>query len=114
MTYDSLNRMTSVSGPGLSEAFAYRGDKWHRAGATSGGVSTYFLYDGDNVVQDQVGGAASRVYVTPFLDQNVSMLDVSSSGMYYYSQDGLGSVRTLDLPPSTEPPVMRESPLHDC
>jgi hypothetical protein len=40
MAYDSLNRMTSVSGPGVSETFAYRGDKWHRAGATSSGVST--------------------------------------------------------------------------
>jgi len=55
------------------------------------------LYDGDNVVADlsDHGGAlgVDRFYVTPFLDQNLSMTD--ASGTYWFSQDGLGSVRTL-------------------
>ncbi len=55
------------------------------------------LYDGDNVVGDIQGGSISKFYVTPFLDQNLSMTVVGGpqAGIYYYSQDGLGSVRTL-------------------
>lgn len=57
------------------------------------------LYDGDNVVLDRLwsGSAWSdkRQYVTPFLDQNLSMTEVGTGDDYYYSQDGLGSVRTL-------------------
>jgi len=44
-----------------------------------------------------VGDEATRQYVTPFLDQNLIMnvLEGEQAGTYYYSQDGLGSVRTL-------------------
>ncbi len=54
-------------------------------------------YDGDNVVGDLQNGSMARFYVTPFLDQNLSMTVVGGpqAGIYYYSQDGLGSVRTL-------------------
>ncbi len=55
------------------------------------------LYDGDNVIADLTDGNMTKFYVTPFLDQNVSMTVVGGpdAGIYYYSQDGLGSVRTL-------------------
>jgi len=89
MTYDELNRMLSHTGPGGSESFTYRGAEWHRASAD--GKS--FLCDGDNVLADISGGVTDAFYVTPFLDQNLSM--TTSAGTYYYSQDGLGSVRTL-------------------
>ena len=55
-------------------------------------------YDGDNVVADIQGGNIVASYVTPFLDQNVSMTiptGLTNAGTYYYSQDGLGSVRTI-------------------
>jgi len=55
------------------------------------------LYDGANVVadlSDHVGVlGVDRFYVTPYLDQNLSMTD--ASGTYWFSQDGLGSVRTV-------------------
>ena len=89
MTYDKLNRMTAYTGPRGSESFSYRGAEWHRFSADG----TNFFYDGDNVLVDVAGGAVDRLYVTPFLDQNLSMTTVSAT--YYYSQDGLGSVRTL-------------------
>jgi RHS repeat-associated protein len=75
------------------EVFGYRGAEWHRysQATASGGMS--FLYDGDNVLADIAGGTATSFYVTPFLDQNLSITTDSST--YYYSQDGLGSVRTL-------------------
>jgi RHS repeat-associated protein len=51
-----------------------------------------FLYDGDNVLAD-IGSSVDAFYVTPFLDQNLSI--TKDSATHYYSQDGLGSVRTL-------------------
>jgi len=61
------------------------------------------LYDNDNVVADLQSGAISKLYVTPFLDQNLSMTNVGSGNSYYYTQDGLGSVRTLTDSPATGP-----------
>ncbi len=54
-------------------------------------------YDGNNVLADLTDGNMTKFYVTPFLDQNVSMTVIGGpdAGIYYYSQDGLGSVRTL-------------------
>ena len=89
MTYDELNRMLSHAGPNGTENFTYRGAEWHRASAN--GKS--FLYDGDNVLADIAGGVTDAFYVTPFLDQNLSMTKAGLT--YYYTQDGLGSVRTL-------------------
>jgi len=89
MEYDELNRMLSHTGPSGTESFTYRGAEWHRASANG----KQFLYDGDNVLADIGTGGVEALYVTPFLDQNLSM--TTSVGTYYYSQDGLGSVRTL-------------------
>jgi RHS repeat-associated protein len=105
MWYDTLNRqlgwrkMRGRRGRTVaSEVHTYAGAEWHRTSTTANsGDTTTFVYDGDNVVADMVGGGMSRMYVTPILDQNLSMVDVASStpAAYYYSQDGLGSVRTL-------------------
>jgi RHS repeat-associated protein len=74
------------------EVFAYRGAEWHRFSQATAAGSKAFLYDGDNVVADIASGV-DAFYVTPFLDQNLSITTGGST--YYYSQDGLGSVRTL-------------------
>ena len=104
LTYDVLNRMTEWrktggGGPPKIERHVYRGAEWHRTGLVADGVATAFLLDGDNVVADLqssgTGLAVVRQYVTPFLDQNLSMTDVTSGQMYWYSSDGLGSVRTV-------------------
>jgi RHS repeat-associated protein len=89
MVYDKLNRMTSHTGPKGTESFTYRGAEWHRASANG----KQFLYDGDNVLADISGDTTNAFYVTPSLDQNLSITNVL--GTYYYSQDGVGSVRTL-------------------
>ena len=106
MTYDALNRMTEWrqvgSGAPKVEKHIYRGAEWHRAGTVvKDGMTppqaTAFLYDGDNVCADfsEHGGAlvVEAFYVTPFLDQNLLM--IKDGRTYWYSQDGLGSVRTL-------------------
>lgn len=104
MHYDVLNRLVRYAGPGGVEETSYRGgayQRWKVSETTTGSsaVQTAFLYDNDDVVADYVGNtsALSRLYVTPGLDQNLSMTVVSGpdAGTYYYSQDGLGSVRTL-------------------
>jgi len=89
MAYDELNRMLSHTGPSGTESFTYRGAEWHRYSADG----KTFLYDGDNVLADIADTTTTAFYVTPFLDQNLSM--TTAAGTYYYSQDGLGSVRTL-------------------
>jgi len=92
----SLSRMTSWTQGANTETNTYAGAEWHRVSTTSAGVTTGYLYDGDNVVADLDGtGAVSKLYVTPFLDQNVSVTDVAAGTTHYYTADGLGSVRTL-------------------
>jgi RHS repeat-associated protein len=92
MTYDKLNRMLRHEGPSGVEVFAYRGAEWHRFSQATAAGGKQFLYDGDNVLADIASGV-DAFYVTPFLDQNLSITTGGST--YYYSQDGLGSVRTL-------------------
>jgi hypothetical protein len=98
MEYDALNRMTSWSDGLRSESMTYRGAEWHRASVTANGETTAFLYDGDNVLIDYVSGSGGasdfeRLYVTPFLDQNLSMTDSRSGETFYYSR----------VPPVLEP-----------
>jgi RHS repeat-associated protein len=97
MQYDTLNRMTGRTGPSGTESTTYAGAEWHRVSSTADGVTTNYVYDGDNVVADVQSGTLARTYVTPFLDQNLGMTDLTGAApaTYYYSQDGLGSVRTL-------------------
>jgi RHS repeat-associated protein len=97
MTYDVFGRMLTWSDGTDTETHTYRGAEWHRATTASGGTTTRYLYDGDNVVGDLVSGTFTRQYVTPFLDENVSMTVIGGedAGVYYYNRDGLGSVRNL-------------------
>jgi RHS repeat-associated protein len=97
MTYDELNRMLSHTGPNGTETFTYRGAEWHRFSQNGGADGKTFLYDGDNVLADIAGGVTDAFYVTPFLDQNLSITrdPDGTSATHYYSHDGLGSVRTL-------------------
>ena len=95
MTYDTLSRMLTWGDGTNTETTAYRGAEWHRKSVNDGTTATSFLYDGDNVVADYQSGSAVKYYVTPFLDQNLSVTDVSGSSTSYFTADGLGSVRTL-------------------
>ena len=113
MTYDLFNRQLSWTlskpdGQGYepygqinwttekSESNTYRGDRWQRTATTVGGVTTTYLYDGDNVIADIVDGRVVRTYVTPMLDQNVSMTVVGDTPVsYFYNADERQSVRNL-------------------
>ena len=53
-----------------------------------------FIYDGPNVVVEyDVNDSLLATYLTPGLDENLSMK--RSGSTYYYHQDGLGSIRNL-------------------
>ena len=104
MNYDVLDRLVSYLGPNGSETIVYRGTGWHKwriseTGVTGNTEITSFLYDGDNIVADYAGPdyELTRLYATAGLDRHVSMTMVggSSPGTYYYTHDGLGSVRTV-------------------
>lgn len=108
MTYDWLNRQTSRSDGKNSVKQIYRGNEWKRiATIVEDNASTdkaktttvKYLYDGDNVVADySADNKQVALYVTPMLDQYISKTTISDKGeaaIHYYTQDGLGSVRSL-------------------
>lgn len=103
--YDVLDRLIRYEGPEGVEEYTYfgispkkRSVKRTSAGSTTSELTT-FLYDGDNVIAEYTGEdyQLSKLYVTPELDQNLSMTVASGpdAGTYYYSQDVQGSARTL-------------------
>jgi len=94
---------------GETELTGYRGAEWHRISSTIGSNTVNYLYDGDNVVADLNGTSITKLYVTPFLDQNLSMTDKATGNTYYYTQDGLGSVRTLTDDPVSGPATVVNS-----
>ena len=98
MGYDALNRNTSWTKGTNTQNQVYRGVGWVRCGLNENGTLTKFQYDGNNVFADiNNSGTVIKNYVTPFLDQNVMMVDNTGTvpAYNYYSQDGLGSVRTI-------------------
>ena len=58
------------------------------------GTVQKFIYDGPNVVVEYDGNdSLLATYLTPGLDQNLTM--IRNSATYYYHSDGLGSIRNL-------------------
>ena len=104
MTYDWLNRQTRWSDGTRTESTVFAGADWKRASTTvtmganaaaAPPAVTKYLYDGDNVLADyDATNALTAFYVTPGLDQNLSITDASGQTAYY-THDGLGSVRLL-------------------
>lgn len=107
-TYDVLGRIIRYEGPDGVEEYTYigTGAKRHSVKRTPAGSTTtkisHFLYDDENAVIDYYGVSfePSKQYVTFGLDQYLSVSDLIDlkTKSYYYSQDGLNSVRTLTDP----------------
>ena len=70
--YDVLNRMTNWSEGSKVEANTFAGAEWHRVATTTNGVTTSYIYDGDNVVGDLVDGDFVKLYVSVGLDQETA------------------------------------------
>jgi RHS repeat-associated protein len=102
--YDFRNLMTDYDGPGSSNDATYKyAASGLRVQKTVGGSTTtkYYL-DGLNVVAEYNGSdQLLRTYVTPGLDQNLSL--TASESTYYYLTDALSSIRQLlDADQSTQ------------
>jgi RHS repeat-associated protein len=102
--YDVRNLMTDYDGPGANNDATYKyGASSLRVQKTVGGSTiTKYYHDGLNTVAEYNGNdQLQRTYVTPGLDQNLSL--TASGNTYYYLTDALGSIRQLlDADQSTQ------------
>jgi RHS repeat-associated protein len=90
-TWDARNQLISISGA-VNAAFQY--DSFgRRTGKTINGSTTAYLYDGENVVQESVGGNVSANLLTGDLDEIFSRTEGSSTQSVLV--DGLGSSLAL-------------------
>ena len=101
-TYDTLDRMVTVTGTGLNETFLYDGDG-NKASQTVNGTTTNYLIDSNNLtgyaqVMDEMqgGSAVTRTYTygTSRISQD-RLLSIADWQLSFYGYDGQGSVRYL-------------------
>ena len=98
--YDWNDRLTSYDAPGSSDDTTYGYDSlgWRRVNKSVNGTLTKYLPDVAAPGMDVLGEYDSsneliRSYVTPGIDENISVYDGADT--YYYMRDGLGSVRAV-------------------
>jgi RHS repeat-associated protein len=93
-TWDTLNRLKTRSASGTTHAFTYDGQDRR---AKIDYQSTKFIYQGMNMVamsyQKNGGYYASNYLFGPGIDEPLARVD--STGVTYYTVDGLGSVIML-------------------
>ena len=88
-TWDARNRLVAISGR-VSASFTYHA-LGRRVSKTINGVTTSYLYDGNDIVAE-IGGTSAIYLRTLGIDEP---LVHQSSGNEYYHSDALGSVLTL-------------------
>ena len=93
--YDFRNLMTDYDGPGTSNDSTYTYDYvGRRITKDVNGTKTAYFHDALNVVAEYNGSnQLQRTYVTPGLDNNLTL--TASGSTYYYLTDALGSIRQL-------------------
>jgi len=92
-TWDARNRLIAISGPGLSASFQYDA-LGRRISKTINGITTQFLYDGNDNVQEIGGGAVGASYVRS-LNIDEPFVRQMTSGNEFYHTDALGSTLAL-------------------
>jgi RHS repeat-associated protein len=91
-TWDYENRLTAISGGGLTASYKYD-YLGRRTSKTVGGSTTTYLYDGQNLINESGATAADYVF-GPGIDEPLAM--VRSSTPYYFDVDGLGSATLVN------------------
>ena len=92
--YNVFGLMNSFDDGTNTATYQFYGAGWARSRSVVSGTTTKLYYDRDNVVAEYDGqGSVQATYVTPGLDQNVSVTRGGST--YQYVHDGLGSVRQV-------------------
>jgi len=97
LVWDFENRLTQVVTP-ASGSVTYKYDALGRRiqRTPSSGVSTNFIYDGQEVVRDINSDGSTAEYLNgPGIDNKIRQKGSSSSSTYYFSQDHLGSTTAL-------------------
>ena len=93
-TYDVENRLIAVEHPGSSIEYQY--DPFgRRISKTVDGVTAYFIYDGDQVIEER--DAANQLIASYVYGSGIDeVLTMTRNGeTYYYFYDGLGSVTDI-------------------
>lgn len=96
-SWDFENRLTQVVTPS-SGSVSYKYDALGRRiqRSPSSGVSTNFVYDGQDVVKDINSDGTTVEYLNgPGIDNKIRQKGSSNSTTYYFSQDHLGSTTVL-------------------
>ena len=101
LTYGTDNRVAVANAPGASESYGYD-DQGRRIRKTANGQTTYYLYNGQNIIAEYVGdwSQANAMYLQgPGTDNLVVRYQwnatTQSYDRRYYHSDGLGSVVAL-------------------
>jgi RHS repeat-associated protein len=92
-TWDARNRLTNISRPGLSASFDYDA-LGRRISKTVNDVTTDYVYDGWDIIQDTTDGVTTDYTRTLNIDEPLA-LERSDGTVRYYLQDALGSVVVL-------------------
>ena len=87
-TRDARNRLVAMSGPNLDASFQYDA-LGRRISKAINGVTTSFLYDGVNVVQEQSAQLGNANMLNGDIDEVLMRTD--SAGTWNHLMDGLGS-----------------------
>jgi RHS repeat-associated protein len=91
-TWNARNQLTALGG-GASATFGYDA-LGRRRSKSFGGLTTVYLYDGFDVVQEQIGGSPSANYLLGLgIDERFSRSD--GTGTTHYLADALGSTLAL-------------------
>jgi len=91
-TWNARNQLTAIAG-GAAGGFTYDA-VGRRTSRTVGGVTTSYLYDGLDVVQEQIGGSPSANYLLGLgIDERFTRAD--GTGTIGYLADALGSTVAL-------------------
>jgi RHS repeat-associated protein len=91
-TWNARDQLVAISGTGLSASFAYDA-AGRRVSKTINSVTTSYLFDGVDVVQEQLGGTASANILMKSIDEVFSRTD--STGTWNPLSDLLGSTIVL-------------------
>ena len=91
-TWDARNRLTAISGPGISANFVYDA-LGRRISKTINGVTTQYLYDGNDIIAEIQNSTISATYLRS-LNIDEPFIRQSTSAEYYHT-DALGSALSL-------------------
>ena len=95
--WDAENRLVAVRQGGSTVASYAYNSSGIRTSKTVGGVTTSYMLEGDNVVEERAGGVTTKDLQGPGID-NVLATQDSAGTLTYLTRDHLGSIRELASP----------------